>query len=149
MRSDHVISIVSGKLSLKKRLPFWRFGKEHSHQYATNIHVLFRSRPLGARKLDNKTNSHSRNEKERWIFRLHVRDAVDERLCFNHAGGISHSINWANLKTSLSLCTSTGKLLPYIHECCHNNEPHLCRFLDSCTHEVDKHRRIKGHLPLH
>jgi hypothetical protein len=142
VRGDRGISIVSGKLSIIEG-PEIMVAEDHDHQYATNVHVLFRSRPPGTTQLDSKTNSHFRDEEERWIFRLDVRDAVDERLCYNHAAESGLSINWTNLKTWLTLCTSTADSRHFTHERCHNNELYL-----NSTLEIDKKRRIKEGPPL-
>jgi hypothetical protein len=91
--------------------------------------ILFRSRPPGAAEQPQTwTNSHFRDEKERWILRLDIRNADHE---YSHAARTDTStIDWANLKFWPSLCNNDDW------------ERHLCRFLKNCDHKVDGDRRI-------
>jgi hypothetical protein len=109
----------------------------YEHPYSLPV-----SAPGAAEQPQTRTNSHFRDEKERWILRLNIQNTVHERLCYNHAARTDPStIDWANLKFWLSLCNNDDWAWLH-HERCVGNERHLCRFLKSCDHKVDGDRRI-------
>ena len=110
------------------------------HKYATNIRILFRSRPRGVSGQERRTNSHFRDEMQSWVLRLETADAVEPRLCFNHAAKNEESINWSNLKLCLSLCNEDWAR--YTHERCIGSESHMCR-RNNCAHIIDRDKRVQ------